>query len=141
MVLLLVAGALVVLGGDDDDDGDGIEEVETFASAADACESFEQRLRDEFQLSFPEGVPNPDAEAEYLSHAFADTTEELVEALRALEPAGADAAIDALDALVDQLRSDPTTGVGVDPFAAAVAPAFDDAGLPECGSEFLGEPG
>ena len=145
VVLLLVAGALVVLGGDDGedrDDGDAptgtTEAVETFATAAEACTAFEQRLLDEFELSFPEGPPTPEAEAEYLSHAFADTTEELVAALRSLDPAGAEPAVDELDALVQQLRDDPSIGVGVNPFAARVAPAFDAAGLPECGSEFLG---
>lgn len=141
VVLLVVAGALVVLGGDDDGDDDGSGEGATaFGSAAEACTAFEQRLLDEFELSFPEGAPTPDAEAEYLSHAFADTTEELVATLRAIDPDGAEAAVDALDDLVQQLRDDPTIGVGANPFAPTVAPAFDAAGLPECGSEFLGGP-
>lgn len=142
VVLLLVAGALVVLGGDDDD-GDlatGTTEAATYDSAAEACTAFEQRLLDEFELSFPEGPPTPEAEAEYLSRAFADTTEDLVVALRSLDPPGAASAIDALDALVQQLRDDPSIGVGTNPFAPTVAPAFDAAGLPECGSEFLGGP-
>jgi len=142
VVLLLVAGALVVLGDDDAEDGDAgtgtTEAAETFGTAAEACTAFEQRLLDEFELSFPEGAPTPEAEAEYLSRAFADTTGELVETLRSLDPPGAGAAIDELDALVQQLRENPTIGVGANPFAAAVAPAFDAAGLPECGSEFLG---
>jgi hypothetical protein len=151
VVLLVVAGALVVLGGDDDDgssgdrraggsdDGSG-EDAGTFVSAAEACTAFEQRLLDELELSFPEGAPTPEAEAEYLSHAFADTTEELVATLRAIDPDGAEAAVDALDDLVQQLRDDPTIGVGANPFAPTVAPAFDAAGLPECGSAFLGGP-
>lgn len=149
LVLLLVAGALVVLGSDDDDgDDDGgtgstgsTEPVETFATAAEACTAFEQRLLDEFELSFPEGAPTSEAEAEYLSHAFADTTEDLVVTLRALDPPGAESAIDALAALVEQLRDDPSIGVGANPFTPTVAPAFDAAGIPECGSEFLGGPG
>ena len=145
VVLLLVAGALVVAGGGDDDDGGGdADEVttgQTFTSAAEACTAFEARLLRELELSFPQGAPTPDAEGEYLSRAFADTTQELVDVLRDLDPPDAADAVDALQALVDQLREDPSVGIGTNPFAAEVAPAFDDAGLPECGSEFLGAPG
>lgn len=146
MLLLLVAGVLVVLGGDDDDgstttDDDGVLATDqTFTSAAEACAAFEARLVRELELTFPEGAPTPEAEAEYLSRAFADTNQELVDALRALDPPGAGAAVDALQSLVDQLREDPSAGIGSNPFAAEVAPAFDAAGLPECGSEFLGSP-
>lgn len=140
VVLLLVAGALVLAGGDDDGGTDEEEVVteQTFASAAEACAAFEARLVRELELTFPEGAPTPEAEADYLSRAFADTNQDLVDVLRDLAPAGADDAIDALQALVDQLRDDPSIGVGTNPFAAEVAPAFDAAGLPECGSEFLG---
>lgn len=134
IVLLLVAGVLLAIGGDDGDDG--------FAEGATPiCDEFETRLRREFELSFPDAVPTPEAEAEYLAHAFADTTQELVTALAALEPEGADAraGVEAMQALVDQLRTDPSIGVGVNPFEATVAPRFDDAGVPACGSRFLAE--
>ena len=133
IVLLLVAAALLAFGGDDGDD---------FADdATPICDEFETRLRDEFELSFPEGVPTPEAEEIYLSHAFADTTQELVDALALLEPADADAraGVDAMQALVDQLREDPSVGVGANPFTATVAPRFDQADVPACGSGFLAE--
>ena len=100
---------------------------------------FEGRLRNEFELSFPDGVPTPEAEETYLSRAFADTTQELVDALAALEPSGGDAqdGIEAMQALVDQLRVEPSIGVGTNPFAPTVAPPFDAAGVPACGSGFL----
>ena len=44
-----------------------------------------------------------------------------------------------MQAVVDQLRVEPSVGVGVNPFAADVAPRFDDAGVPACGSGFLAE--
>jgi hypothetical protein len=132
IVLLAVAAALLAIGGDDDDG---------FAEAATPiCDDFETRLRNEFELSFPDGVPTPEAEATYLSRAFADTTQELVDALAALEPSGdARAGVEAMQALVDQLRDDPSVGVGANPFTATVAPRFDDAGAPACGSGFLAE--
>jgi hypothetical protein len=133
IVLLLVAGALLAFGGGDDDG---------FAEAATPiCDEFETRLRSEFDLSFPDSVPTPEAQAEYLSHAFADTTQELVTALAALEPDGADAraGIEAMQALVDQLRDDPAVGVGTNPFTATVAAHFDAADVPACGSRFLAE--
>lgn len=125
---------LLATGGDDDDDGFA-------ADAAPICDDFEVRLRDEFQLSFPEGVPTPEAEETYLSHAFADTTQELVDALAALEPSSGDArdGVAAMQDLVDQLRVDPSVGVGTNPFAPTVAPRFDAAGVPACGSGFLAE--
>lgn len=132
IAVLAVATALLVLGGDDDDG---------FAEAATPiCDEFETRLRNEFELSFPDGVPTPEAEAEYLSRAFADTTQELVDALAALEPSGdARDGVEAMQAVVDQLRDDPSVGVGENPFTATVAPRFDDAGAPACGSGFLAE--
>jgi hypothetical protein len=133
ILLLLVAGVLLYVGRDDDDGG--------FADAATPiCDEFEARLRREFELSFPDGVPTPDAEETYLSHAFADTTQELVDALGALAPSGAAAdGVDAMQALVDQLRVEPSAGVGANPFAATVAPRFDAAGVTSCGSGFLAE--
>jgi hypothetical protein len=130
VLLLLVAAALLVLGSGEEDDFPG--------EAAATCDEFEARLRAEFELSFPEGVPTPEAEEIYLSHAFADTTQDLVDALLALEPSGeARAGVDAMQALVDQLRDDPSVGVGANPFTATVAPRFDEAGIPACGSGFL----
>jgi hypothetical protein len=131
VALLLVAAVLLLLGGRDDDD-DFAEQ------AAPICDEFEARLRREFELSFPDGVPTPEAEEIYLSHAFADTTQELVDALAALEPSGdARAGVEAMQALVDQLRDDPSVGVGTNPFTATVAPRFDTAGASACGSGFL----
>jgi hypothetical protein len=133
IALLVVAGVLLAVGGEGDD---GFAE-----DAAPICDEFEARLRSEFELSFPDAIPTPEAEAEYLSHAFADTTQELVAALAALEPDDADAraGVEAMQALVDQLRTDPSVGVGTNPFEATVAPRFDDAGVPACGSRFLAE--
>jgi hypothetical protein len=135
VVVLFVAGWLIIAGGDDSGD-DG------FASAAaDVCESYSDQIQEEFQLSFPEGPPSAEAEAEYLSHAFVDTLDQLVVDLRALEPTGDAAdAVDALAGVSEQLRSDPSTGLDVDPFAAEVRQAFDDAGIEECGSGFLAAP-
>lgn len=131
IVLLLVAAALLAFGGDDDDFAD---------EATPICDQFEERLRAEFALSFPEGVPTAEAEEIYLSHAFADTTQELVDALAALDPSGdALAGVHAMQALVDQLRDEPSVGVGANPFTPTVAPRFDEAGAPACGSGFLAE--
>lgn len=131
ILLLLVAAALLVLGSGEDDFVD---------EAATTCDEFEDRLRAEFRLSFPEGVPTPEAEEIYLSHAFADTTQDLVDALDALEPSGeARAGVEAMQALVDELRDDPSVGVGANPFTATVAPRFDEAGILACGSGFLAE--
>lgn len=134
VLLLVVAAALVVLGDDDGNDGG-------FAAAATpVCDRFEERLRAEFELSFPEGVPTAEAEEIYLSHAFADTTQELVDELAALEPTGeARGGVEAMQELVDRLREEPSIGVGANPFTAAVAPRFDEAGVPACGSGFLAE--
>ena len=133
IALLVVATVFLVIGGDDGDGG--------FAeAAAPICDDFETRLRDEFELSFPEGVPTPEAQAVYLSHAFADTTQELVEALAALGPSGDGRdAVETMQALVDQLRVEPSAGIGTNPFSATVAPAFDAAGVTACGSGFLAE--
>ena len=132
IVLLLVAGALLFLDRNGDDG---------FADeATPICDQFEERLRNEFELSFPEGVPTPEAEEIYLSRAFADTTQDLVDELAALDPTGdALEGVEAMQALVDQLREDPSVGVGANPFTATVAPRFDDAGAPACGSGFLAE--
>jgi hypothetical protein len=134
--LLAVAAVLVFVL----DDGDaGFEEEATAV-----CEDFSDRIQREFALSFPEGAPSAEAEAEYLSHAFADSMDELVVELRALDGASDDAtaAIDDLEVLVADIRADPATYVEAreNPFAADVAPAFDAAGLPACGSEFFPAP-
>ena len=134
--LLAVAAVLVFVVDEDDD---GFQE-----DATAVCTDFSERIQQEFALSFPEGAPSTEAEAEYLSHAFADTMDELVAELRAVEGAGdeATAAIDDLEALVADIRVDPASYVDAreNPFAADVAPAFDDAGLPACGSEFFPAP-
>lgn len=132
--LLVVAALLAVFGGGDDG-GDPT----TSEAAASICRTFTTRLQHEFQLSFPEGIPTADAQAEYLSHAFADTLDELVGELQAIAPTGdLDFAVGQLAGLAASLRADPSTGIGVDPFSAGVRAAFDDAGVPDCGSGFLG---
>ena len=137
-LLLAVAAVLVFLVGDDDGDGG-------FADQATAtCESFAQRIRSEFALSFPEGAaPNAEAEATYLSRAFADTMDELVAELRTLDGSDrgdAAAAIDALSARVAEIRADPlpVAQAAANPFAEDVGPRFDDLGVPACGSDFFG---
>jgi hypothetical protein len=132
VVVLAVAAVLVFAF---DDEPDPFE-----ADATAVCEEFGDRIQREFALSFPEGPPSTDAEAEYLSHAFADTMDELVAALEDLEPpSDAQATIDALAARVAEIRADPATFVEAreNPFAADVAPAFDDLDLPACGSELF----
>jgi hypothetical protein len=129
---------LVFVLGDDGGDGG-------FADQASAtCESFAERIRSEFALSFPEGAaPNAEAEATYLSRAFADTMDDLVAELRTLDGSdGGDAvaAIDALSARIAEIRADPlpVAEAAANPFAEEVAPRFDDLGIPACGSEFFG---
>jgi hypothetical protein len=136
VALLAVAAVLVFVLGEDEDSG--------FPSAATTtCQEYADRIRREFALSFPEGAAPAEAEAEYLSHAFADTMTDLVEALRALEGSEEAASeIDALEARIEEIRADPATFVAAreDPFAADVAPGFDDVGLSACGSEFFAAP-
>ena len=132
---LVVAGVLILLGGDDDG-GDGDDGFD--AAAAEVCTAYTERIQSEFELSFPEGPPTPEAEADYLSHAFVDTVDELVAELEALEPTGDDAAaVESLAAASAAVRADPSLGIGTDPFVAEVRPAFDDAGIEACGSGFL----
>jgi hypothetical protein len=137
-LLLAVAAVLVFVVGDEDGDGG-------FADQATAtCETFAARIRSEFALSFPDGAaPNVDAEATYLSRAFADTMDDLVAELRTLDGSdgdGASDAIDALEARIAEIRADPLpiAEAATNPFAAQVAPRFDDLGVPACGSEFFG---
>jgi hypothetical protein len=121
-----------------DDGEDGFEEQATAV-----CQEFDERIREEFALSFPEGPPTVAAESEYLANAFADTVEEMAAELRALDGGEeATAAIDALEARVDEIRADPDTFVAAraNPFSEDVAPLFDNLGVPACGSEFLGDP-
>jgi hypothetical protein len=120
---------------DGGDDGDAAE----FTEAATAeCDAFSERLANEFELSFPEGPPNEEAIAEYLSRAFADTMDDLVAALRALEPgAEATAAIDALEARIAEVRADPMPYARREQFVGdGVAEQFDELGLTACGSDF-----
>ena len=131
--LLAVAALLVFLV---DDDGAS----EDFVAAADAeCVAFSERVAEEYELSFPEGPPSEEAVAEYLSHAFADTMDELVVALRALDGSDAAAgAIDALDARIQEVRADPAPYAARELFVAdGVAEQFDELGLTACGSDFL----
>lgn len=137
-LLLAIAAVLVFLVGDDDGDGG-------FADQATAsCRSFAERIRSEFALSFPEGAaPNAEAEATYLSRAFADTMDDLVAELRTLDGSDrneAAAAIEALSARIAEIRADPlpVAEAAANPFADEVAPRFDDLGIPACGSEFFG---
>jgi hypothetical protein len=133
--VLVAIAALLVFFVDGDDD----RATPEFTEAATAeCEAFSERVANEFELSFPEGPPNEEAIAEYLSRAFADTMDDLVAALRALEP-GADAteAIDALDARIDEVRADPSAFASGDRFVGeGIAEQFDELGLPACGSDF-----
>lgn len=130
-MLLAVAGVLVFALGDGGDD-DGLTERATAT-----CAGFAERVQDEFTLSFPDGVPNDAAYAEYLARAFADTMEELVAELRAAEPGGDVAAIvDALADRVADVRATPADFVAANPFTE-VGARFDRAGLPACGSEFF----
>jgi hypothetical protein len=132
-VLVSIAAVLVFLIEDDEP-----APVDFTAAANAECEAFAARLADEYELSFPEGPPNQAAVAEYISRAFADTMDELVAALRALE--GSEVATDALDALdarIEELRTDP------EPYAAGeaflldgIAEDFDELGLTACGSDF-----
>jgi ABC-type transporter Mla subunit MlaD len=135
IALLVLAAVLVLAFGDEGDD---------FRSEATAtCEAFGDRIQREFALTFPEGAPGAEAEAEYLSRAFADTMDELVATLRDLDGAeSASEAIDALAARIAEVRADPASFVAAreDPFAAGVAPAFDRLDLPACGSEFFAAP-
>jgi hypothetical protein len=138
-LLLAVAAVLVFVVGEDDDSEAG------FAAAATAtCESFAERIRSEFALSFPDGAaPNAEAEAEYLSRAFADTMDDLVAELRTLEGSDGDdpaGAIDALAARIAEIRADPlpVAEAATNPFAEDVSPRFDELGVPACGSEFFG---
>ena len=134
VVLLAIAALLVFLVDDGGDDA-----PEDFVAAANAeCEAFSERLANEYELSFPEGPPNEEAVAEYISHAFADTMDDLVATLRSLE--GSDAAadpIDALDARIQEVRADPAPYAAGDEFMFdGIAEPFDEVGLTACGSDF-----
>jgi hypothetical protein len=134
LVLVTLAVVLVVFadGGDDE----GFDDA-----AAGTCDRFGERIRDEYALSFPEGPPTSAAEAEYLANAFADTMDELVAELRALDGSEvADGALDDLDARIAEIRADPEAFVAArsNPFAEDIAPQFDELGIRACGSEFLG---
>ena len=136
VVLLAVAGLLVFVIGDDSDGDGAFRELATAS-----CVSFGERIQREFELTFPDGTPSQEAEAEYLSRAFADTMDELVAELRSHEGAGdAAAAIDGLAARIAELRSDPErfAAAAANPFRDDVAPRFDALDIPACGSEFLG---
>jgi hypothetical protein len=127
-VLLLVAVGLIFLGRD----GDDFDE-----DATDLCEHYAERVQDEFRLSFPEGVPSAAAFAEYASHAFADTMEELFDELDALEPPPDVATIvDGYRGVVADIRAHPEDFVTANPFSD-LAPEFDAEGLPACGSAFF----
>jgi hypothetical protein len=131
-VLLAIAALLVFLV---DDEGAS----EDFVAAANAeCEAFSERLANEYELSFPEGPPSEAAVAEYISRAFADTMDDLVAALRALEGSDAAAdAIDALDARIQEVRADPAPYAAGDEFMFdGIAEPFDELGLTACGSDF-----
>lgn len=131
--LLAIAAILVFLVGDD-------EPAPTdFTDAASAeCEAFSERLANEYELSFPEGPPNQAAVAEYISRAFADTMDDLVASLRALEGSEVAAdALDALDARIQELRTDPEPYASGEAFLLdGIAEDFDELGLTACGSDF-----
>ena len=133
LALLAIAAVLVFFVDDD-----GASEDFTAAATAE-CEAFDARVASEFELSFPEGTPSDEAVAEYLSHAFADTIDELVAALRALEGSDdAAEAIDALEARIQEVRADPVPYAAGERFVAdGVAEQFDELGLTACGSDFL----
>lgn len=136
VVLLVVAAGLLLLAPSDGDDS-----FEDRAAAT--CTEFADRVRAEQALSFPNGAPSDDARNEYLSHAFVDTMDALVAELRGLRPPGeVTGALDDLSARIDALRADPAAffPVFADPFEADIAPVFDRAGLPSCGSEFFAAP-
>jgi hypothetical protein len=126
--LLVLALGLIVLGGNGDDFED---------DATATCQHYAERVQDEFRLSFPEGVPSDAAFAEYTSHAFADTMEELLDELDALDPPSDVAElVGGYRAVVADLRANPEEFVTVNPFAE-LATRFDDEGLPACGSDFF----
>jgi hypothetical protein len=130
IVLLVVASLFIfVLGKDDEGAPSGV---------AATCEQFGTRVQHEFQLSFPDGAPvNDEAAAEYLSHAFADTMQELVDKLRTFDLSDdVKAAVDALGVRIGAVRSSPDDYVHLSPLDG-VSSKFDDAGLEACGSEFL----
>lgn len=131
-VLLALAAVLVFVVGDDDGSGDFVTEANA------TCEEFSERLADEFELSFPEGTPNDDAVAEYLSHAFADTMDDLVAELRLLEPdPDAAAVIDDLEVRIDEVRADPMPYATNEAFVGdGISEQFDELGLTACGSDF-----
>ena len=133
VALLAIAAVLVFLVDDDD----GSDDFATGATAE--CEAFSDRLANEYELSFPEGAPTEEAIAEYLSHAFADTMDELVVALRALEPTGDEAAaVDALDARIQEVRADPGPYARQEVFVGdGTSEQFDELGIPACGSDFV----
>lgn len=135
-VLLAVAAVLVFVLGDED----APSASAGFQEAANAtCGEFSDRIEREFELSFPEGVPSDEAVAEYLSHAFADTMEDLVAELRQLDGADAAAgAVDDLEARIAEVRAEPLPYATGERFVAdGIAERFDDLGLTACGSEFL----
>lgn len=131
-MLLVVAGFLIFVAGDDGGDGPGDEAVAT-------CTAFRDRIRSEYRLSFPEGGPlNEEAAAEYLSHAFADTMDELVAELRGLDLDGdAAAAVGALADRIGEVRAAPADFVHRNPLDD-LADRFEAAGLAACGSELFG---
>jgi hypothetical protein len=127
--LLVVAIGLVLFGdgrdtGFDDD-------------AAALCGDYVARIQNEFRLSFPEGVPSDAAFAEYASHAFADTMDDLLAALRALDPPeDVTEALDRYDDVLTELRARPEDFVAEQPFDEA-AVEMDRVGPDGCGSEFF----
>jgi hypothetical protein len=127
--LLVIGLGLIAVDSRDDD------ELDDDATAL--CTEFAARVQDEFELSFPEGVPSDAAFAEYASHAFADTMDELLDELTAIEPPGAVADIIAgYRSVLADLRARPEDFVTENPFAALAA-EFDAEGLPACGSGFF----
>lgn len=127
--LLVLALGLVAIGSRDDDGFDD--------DATALCAEFAARVQDEFQLSFPEGVPTDAAFAEYTSHAFADTMDELLAELTAIEPPAAVAEVIAgYRGVLADLRARPEDFVTENPFAALAA-EFDAEGLPACGTGFF----
>lgn len=126
--LLVLAFGLIVLGRETDDfDGD--------ASAV--CEAYAVRIQDEFRLSFPDGVPDEAAFAEYTSHAFADTMDDMLAELSALDPPSSVAAIlDGYSTVLSDIRARPEDFVAANPFTD-VAAEMDAGGPPACGSAFF----
>ena len=127
-VLLAVAAGLIVFGGDDG----GFED-----DAGAVCVAYADRIQSEFALSFPDGPATPEAFGEYLSHAFADTMDDLLGELDALDPPdGAAAVLDGYRAVLADVRARPADFATASPFDD-VAAQMDGEGVPACGSEFF----